>query len=130
MTVTIPQPSYSAILGTNSVTITCFISGNPSATSVSWNKNLNGVQTDLDIANSNGKYQGGSVNNPSLTILNVAQSDEANYVCSATNLVGTSSSQTAFLDVTGSKYSIYKKKIYLDTEPLVEIKGRFELWGE
>jgi hypothetical protein len=43
-------------------------------------------------------------NNPSLTILNIAQSDEANYICSATNIAGTSSSQQAFLDVTGSKY--------------------------
>jgi hypothetical protein len=46
---------------------------------------------------------------PSLTILNIAQSDEANYICSATNIAGTSSSQQAFLDVTGSKYSMYFK---------------------
>ena len=101
LTVTIPQPSYSALIGSNSVTITCFVSGTPSASSVSWTKTQNGVQTTLDITNSNGKYQGGTVSTPSLTIRNIVQNDEANYVCSATNLVGTASSQTAFLDVTG-----------------------------
>jgi len=107
--VAIPQPSYSAVLGTNSVTITCTVSGTPSANSVAWTKIQGGQTTNVNIANSNGKYQGGAVNNPSLTILNIAQSDEANYVCSATNIAGTSSSQQAFLDVTGSKYSMYFK---------------------
>jgi hypothetical protein len=65
------------------------------ANSVAWTKIQGGQTTNVNIANSNGKYQGGSVNNPSLTILNIAQSDEANYICSATNIAGTSSSQQA-----------------------------------
>jgi hypothetical protein len=109
LNVVIPQPSYSSILGSNGVTIGCVISGTPSANSVAWTKIQGGQTTNVNIANSNGKYQGGSVNNPSLTILNIAQSDEANYICSATNIAGTSSSQQAFLDVTGSKYSMYFK---------------------
>ena len=104
LNVVIPQPSYSSILGSNGVTIGCVISGTPSANSVAWTKIQGGQTTNVNIANSNGKYQGGSVNNPSLTILNIAQSDEANYICSATNIAGTSSSQQAYLDVTGSKY--------------------------
>ncbi|XP_063441331.1 hemicentin-1-like isoform X2 [Mytilus trossulus] len=101
LSVTIDQPSLSAVLGSNSVTIGCTVTGQPSASSVSWTKNSGGQTTNINIGNS-GKYQGGSINNPSLTIFNIAQNDEANYVCSATNIAGTSSSQNAFLDVTGN----------------------------
>jgi hypothetical protein len=104
LNVQILQNSYSALLGSNSVTIDCTVTGNPAATSVSWTKTQGSQTTNLNIANNSGKYQGATVNTPSLTILNIAQSDEANYVCSATNIVGTASSQTAFLDVTGSKF--------------------------
>ena len=103
LTVTIPQTSYSAVLGANSVTIPCTVTGSPSATSVSWTKTVSGSTTNINVGSSNGKYQGSTVSTPSLTILSVSQSDEASYKCSATNIAGTSSSQTAFLDVTGSK---------------------------
>lgn len=104
LSVTIPQPSYSAILGSPSVRIECIVSGIPSATSIEWTKNSGGQISNLNVASINGKYQGGTLGNPSLTIMNIAQSDEANYVCKATNIAGTASSQQAFLDVTGSKY--------------------------
>jgi hypothetical protein len=104
LSVSIPQPSYSAILGSPSVRIECIVNGIPSATSIEWTKNSGGQTTNLNVASNNGKYQGGNLGNPSLTIMNIVQSDEANYVCKATNIAGTASSQQAFLDVTGSKY--------------------------
>ena len=54
--------------------------------------------------NNNNKYSGSTVQTPSLTITGATAGDEGNYVCSATNSVGTATSSDTFLDVVGSKY--------------------------
>ncbi|CAG2256290.1 HMCN [Mytilus edulis] len=99
LTVTIPQSSYSVLIG-QQVTIPCTVTGTPSQTSVFWRKVVNGVQTNVDI-NGSSRYTGSSTSSPSLTIINTQSSDEGTYVCYATNSVGTSNSQNTFLDVTG-----------------------------
>ena len=84
------------------ITIHCTVTGTPTQTNVFWRKVVNGVQTNVDI-NGNGRYSGGTIAAPSLTITNTQNTDEGTYVCYATNIVGTSNSQNTFLEVTGGK---------------------------
>ncbi|XP_065932028.1 platelet binding protein GspB isoform X4 [Magallana gigas] len=92
--------SGSAVVYGGQVTISCSISSNPSAQSMSWQKTLGGVTTTLDIG-INPRYQGGTLSNPSLTISNVNLDDKGDYRCLATNIVGTGQSGPAVIDVTG-----------------------------
>ena len=110
LTVTIQSTSFNAVIGSNSQTLGCTITGTPQATSVTWTKTVGGQTTDIDVASNSGKYSGSTVSSPSLIIQSIAQSDEGNYVCTATNVVGTSSSQAAFFDVTGSKWYMFFSK--------------------
>jgi len=48
-----------------------------------------------------------------LTITNAVSGDEGNYICTASNVVGTGSSQQTFLDVTGSMYNQYNVVFYV-----------------
>ncbi|XP_071166173.1 basement membrane-specific heparan sulfate proteoglycan core protein-like isoform X2 [Mytilus edulis] len=104
LTVTIPQSSYSVLIG-QQVTVSCTVIGTPTQTNVFWRKVVNGVQTNVDI-NGNSRYSGGTTSSPSLTISNTQRSDEGIYVCYATNIVGTSNSQNTFLEVTGDIPSV------------------------
>lgn len=90
----------------STVTIGCSVSANPSETSVYWQKIQNGVTTTINAGSNQNKYGGSTVQSPSLQIFNVDQSDQANYVCFATNSVGTGNSQPSTLNVLGSKYSL------------------------
>lgn len=85
------------------VTLGCLITSNPAHYQVFWRKTVNGVTSDIDVINSGGKYSGSTVSTPSLTISNAASSDKADYICYATNSVGTGQSSIATLDVVGSK---------------------------
>lgn len=105
LTVTIPQTSFTALIGTDRITINCSVSGTPPATSVTWTKTVGGQTDSIDV--SSNKYSGSTVSNPSLTIRNLDQTDEGDYVCTAENLVGTANSETANLDVTGSKQPFF-----------------------
>ncbi|CAC5377794.1 HMCN [Mytilus coruscus] len=89
---------YSVEIGL-SITLQCTVTGNPSHTSVTWNKIVNGQQTNIG---SNIRYSGGSTNTPSLTISNAIDTDEGYYICTAANAVGTGQSSQTYLDVTGS----------------------------
>lgn len=84
----------------NSVVINCVVTSDPKETAIVWQKVINGVPTALTIS-SNNRYSGGTVNTPSLTIGNVEDSDEGQYICQATNSVGTGSSNQVYLDVVG-----------------------------
>lgn len=98
-TVNILSPSYSILYG-NRITIECTINSNPPHTIVVWQKIVNGVPNILNLGNS-AKYSGGTINTPSLTILNTVTEDSGTYRCTATNVVGTGSSQGTTLTVTG-----------------------------
>ncbi|XP_069133480.1 hemicentin-1-like isoform X12 [Argopecten irradians] len=99
-TATVAQTSYTIVTGA-SVTLQCTVFGTPAVTGVSWTRTYNnGGSTVLSV---NGqKYAGGSINNPSLTIFNADNTDQATYVCSATNSLGTGQSQAVSLSVTGN----------------------------
>lgn len=98
---TVSQPNYNVVIG-NTVTLECTVSANPFQTSVSWQKIQNGVTSNVNTGLVV-KYSGSTVNNPSLTITNTDTTDSANYVCTATNSVGTGTSSQTSLSVTGSK---------------------------
>lgn len=91
------------------VTIGCTVSSNPAHTSIYWQRIRNGVTQTITLS-SNNKYSGSSVTTPSLTILNVDNNDEGDYVCYAINSVGTGQSSRGTLEVTGSKLFLYSCK--------------------
>ena len=88
-----------AKIGTE-VTITCTLTGSPAATAMKWKKD----GSDLDTSDAN-KYSGGTKDTPSLSIKNVAQSDEGSYQCVATNVGGTTDSTPTRLFVIGLYYA-------------------------
>ncbi|KAK7459750.1 hypothetical protein BaRGS_00038933 [Batillaria attramentaria] len=67
------------------VTLQCAVTANPAPTSITWYAN----NVPITIAGSGGKYSGGSVNNPDLTIYFLAGTDTADYYCRVNNSVGT-----------------------------------------
>ncbi|CAC5388688.1 TTN [Mytilus coruscus] len=77
------------------ITIECSISALPYATSVKWQKNRNGVQTDIIANKDDSKYRISVWRNPySLTIVNADETDEAVYTCLAKNEFGSHSDYT------------------------------------
>nr|XP_022324725.1 hemicentin-1-like isoform X27 [Crassostrea virginica] len=101
--VAIIGPDISVTVG-DRATISCSVTGYPLSTAISWLKIANGVRTNVDV--SQARFSGGTVSVPSLTITSVETSDEGDYQCSATNILGTSQSGTAYLDVLGSIPSV------------------------
>lgn len=100
--VQITLPNYQANVG-SSITLGCSVVANPAHYQVYWRKTSGGQTTNIEVVNSGGKYSGSTVNSPSLTITNAAISDDATYVCFATNSIGTGQSTSTSLDVVGSK---------------------------
>lgn len=80
ITVTTVSP-VSAIAG-NSVILTCNVSATyPPVASVTWE--FSGSRIDNSPG---GRYHGGNVSTPSLTITNLQMADQGYYTCSGTNL--------------------------------------------
>ncbi|VDI54451.1 hemicentin [Mytilus galloprovincialis] len=100
-TVNVPVPNYTVNRGA-SVTLECQYSANPAATSVSWEKIVNGQTTDVILTNVNNKYGGSSVSSPSLIVNAAEESDQASYICKVTNAIGTGISTATNLDVVGN----------------------------
>lgn len=86
----IAQNSYSVNLG-GAVELVCIVSADPPVSSITWTRTINGVTATLNIG-SLARFTGGTVSNPSLTILNAQASDEGTYVCSAQSSAGTGQS--------------------------------------
>ena len=99
---TIGSNYYSVNYG-NTATIVCNVVATPTETSISWQKIQNGIPSTVVIS---GRYQGGTVSSPNLVITGTGITDEAFYICSASNSVGTGQSSQTYLDVQGSKYYI------------------------
>ena len=90
--------TYSVIIGDNQ-TMMCNVTGIPDPLSVSWLKN---ETTGMNIISSiDVKYDGGNLDYPSLIVTDTANTDRGWYICTATNLAGTSYSEPAYLNVTG-----------------------------
>lgn len=104
-------PFLSPRHGTSGIVVQCTVKSSPVATSVGWRKVslFDSTSEDIDASNKNGKYHIiDSMINPHLTINNIAFSDEANYVCFATNGAGTGQSNYARLtNVTSGKFVVY-----------------------
>ena len=112
--VTITRNTYSTTTGT-SVTLECTASGIPAPTAITWEYTKNSVKTNINVNPAN--YLGGSVSNPSLTIVTPANSDEGNYVCTATNSIGTGRSSSTYLFVTGSKCHHFESELSTKVPP-------------
>lgn len=98
--VTISAQSYSVVMG-NSRTLGCTYTSSPSATSLKWERVVNGAASAITADGS--KYGGGSLSSLDLTIYSAAASDQAYYQCVVTNGVGDGTSAQTYLYVTGSK---------------------------
>lgn len=103
--VRISQTTYPINIG-NTVTIDCSVVASPPHTTVYWTRQIGSNPAErLSITGSGStKYGGSTIVSPSLLIYNVEESDQATYVCHATNIVGTGKSSQAFLDVVGSMF--------------------------
>lgn len=99
--VTVAQDSYAVTTGTT-VTLQCSVFAIPQATSIIWDRVVNGVRDSMDTTSN--RYSGATVNNPSLTIHNTEGDDSGIYRCYAKNAVGTTSSPGVILTVAGSEY--------------------------
>ena len=100
--VTVQENVYSVNIG-SSINLVCNVQANPSHTSVTWRKIINGVTTTVTIS---GRFSGATVNSPTLTITNAILDDEGYYICFAMNIVGTGQSSQTCLDVIGSKWHV------------------------
>jgi hypothetical protein len=79
-----------------SVTLICEVTvtvHSPEVTDVFWTKD----DRKIDILGSGGKYAGGSIDDPSLTIKAVNSNDEGRHQCCASNSVGNMRSETILL---------------------------------
>ena len=101
-TVHITSPQYSVNIGTP-VTLECNIIGRI-VSHVFWTNSLNNEEILISNGNTNNnKYNGSTINNPSLTIKAVDFFDKATYVCNARDDRVTKTSSSIVLDVIGGK---------------------------
>ena len=87
-----------SVLYGESAEIFCNVSSDLNITSVTWRKRED--SEDINIADKR-KYSGGTLNNPSLTILRTDQYDEGEYRCAVSNNQGTGTGHFIPLHVTG-----------------------------
>ncbi|XP_052103257.1 hemicentin-1-like [Mytilus californianus] len=100
-TVTVTLSNYNTNIG-GTVILGCTVDATPAATNVYWQRIINNQQQSIDTTSSNSRYSGSTVSSPSLVITNAQSLDEGNYICYATNSIGTSNSQQTYLNVLGN----------------------------
>ena len=82
-------------------TITCSISGISDITGITWIKTSATGDKIAIVVGEAGKFSGGTLSEPSLTINNISKSDEGTYVCIAKHCFGTTSSEDSVLTCKG-----------------------------
>jgi hypothetical protein len=75
----------------SSHTITCSISSISDITDISWIKTSATGDKIAIVVGEDGKFSGGTLSDPSLTINGIAKSDEGTYACIAKYCFGTTS---------------------------------------
>ena len=93
-------PTNADLVGGQSHTITCSVSSILGVTDVTWIKTTASYDTIINVCE-DGKFSGGTLSDPSLTINNIVKSDEGTYMCRATNFFGTASSKDSVLTCKG-----------------------------
>ena len=97
--VTIPTVKYTAFYG-DSMTIICEVFGQPEVTNVNWH--ITTQAGSIDFSGSwSARYDGSFL--PDLRFVGISFQDVGNYTCSATNFVGTTTSQIITVKVNGGK---------------------------
>jgi hypothetical protein len=95
------SPTNVEVVGGQSHTITCSVSSIYDITDVTWIKTTAENYEIVNVVGVDGKFSGGTLCDPSLTINNIAKSDEGTYVCRATNCFGTTISKYSVLACKG-----------------------------
>ena len=95
------SPTHVEVVRGQSHTITCSVSSIPVITDVTWIKTTAVGSEIVNVVGVDGKFSGGTLSDPSLTINNIAKLDEGTYVCTATNCLGTTSSEYSVLTCKG-----------------------------
>ncbi|XP_069106281.1 uncharacterized protein [Argopecten irradians] len=98
------------------VTLTCTATGNPAPTAVYWQVKVSGGQDKLIVVDGT-NYSGVTIDNPSLTIINVTTDNSAMYICRANNSIGTGSSEYVTLDVQ------YVPVVMVDLQDVIVVAG-------
>ncbi|XP_076111490.1 uncharacterized protein LOC143079783 [Mytilus galloprovincialis] len=97
------EPDNANVILGNNRTISCTLSGQPSAQDITWYFTpTNESKNEICPRNNAAKYSGGTISDPSLTILNFQTSDSGAYECSATNAAGTGNSNSSVLTCTSN----------------------------
>jgi hypothetical protein len=97
----ISESSYTVTYG-NDITLDCIITSIPELQNVSWKMETNGILYNIDTTNTF-KYQGSTVENPALTILDTHFGDQGKYYCYGENDVDCGNSSFTVLTVFGGK---------------------------
>ena len=95
------SPTNVEVVEGQSNTITCSVSSISVITDVTWIKTTAVGNEIVSVVGVDGKFSGGTLSDPSLTINNIAKSDEGTYMCRAKNCFGTTSSEYSVLTCKG-----------------------------
>ncbi|VDI80368.1 protein-methionine sulfoxide oxidase MICAL [Mytilus galloprovincialis] len=90
------RPINKECIKNSTQTVSCNVSGNQPR-DVQWIKVSKGTAKTIQVSLSDNKYNGGTVEEPSLCIKNFMMDDEGTYVCCAVNDAGIGSSNGTFL---------------------------------
>ena len=94
-------PGKADVVGGQSHTITCCVSSFLGITDLTWIKKTADGNELVIVVGVDGKFFGGTLSDPSLTINNFAKSDEGIYMCRATDRFGTISSEDSVITFKG-----------------------------
>lgn len=88
----------------HSVILECSITADPTVVTVYWQKEHDGIKTNITSATSG--IDGITISKPSLKIKETNESDSGIYICYAANVVGLAHSENITLTVEGSMFDI------------------------
>lgn len=99
--VAIVSPDIQSVVKGRAQTLRCIVSGIPKP-QISWMRINNDGKKKIPLSVE--KYLGGTVDCPSLTIVDFSKNDEGTYTCIATNEAGEALSNSSYLTYIGKQY--------------------------